>query len=244
MPAGLDGNPDPIITNARAAVIASVVDQVQAQRDPTRPYLVAVDGIDGSGKSTFADEMAAELGRRSVPVVRSTIDSFHNPRSVRWKRGKDSPVGFYLDSHDLDAVQELLLEPFKQGQGDYVSAAFDEPTDEAVDIEPKPLRGDEVLVFDGIFAQRRELAPYWDLTLWLDGQRRVDLRRLGLVMQDLPDDPGAIVAHTLEWQRRIERYSSGMRYYLDLVDPISKADIVIDNNDLSSPTVMGSSSDQ
>ena len=59
--------------------------------------LVGIDGIDGSGKSTFADEVATLLRARGVPVVRSTVDSFHNPRSKRWARGRSSPVGFYLD---------------------------------------------------------------------------------------------------------------------------------------------------
>ena len=238
MPAGLDGNPDPMVTEARTAVIWQTIEAIASVRQPDRPTLIAIDGIDGSGKSTFADEVAAELATRGVPALRSTIDSFHNPRSVRWRRGQSSPLGFYLDSHDLVAVQDLLLKPLRDGTGDYSVAVFDEPMDQRVEIEPVPVRGDELLIFDGIFVQRPELSEYWDLTIWLDGQQRVDLRRLGLVMDDLPDEPVEVVGHVLEWQRRIDRYSSGMRHYLDLVDPIGVANIVINNNDLANPGIV------
>lgn len=241
MPAGLDGNPDPIVTESRSDVITQVAEVIiEAKQRSSEAVLVAIDGIDGSGKSTFADEVAAELAARGVPALRSTIDSFHNPRDVRWKRGKSSPLGFYLDSHDLDAVQNLLLKPLHQGTGDYALAAFDEPTDQPVELEYVAVRGGELLIFDGIFAQRPELADYWDLTIWLDGQQRVDLRRLGLMLDDLPTEPVDVVGHVLTWQVRIDRYSSGMRHYLDLMNPAEAATIVIDNNNLAEPSLRSS----
>lgn len=117
MPAGLDGNPHPVATAARAYVIQAVTEEIERCRQPGRACLVAVDGIDGSGKSTFADELAVELAKKQLRALRSTIDSFHNCREVRWQRGRDSPLGFYLDSHNINAVQELLLEPLRTGVG-------------------------------------------------------------------------------------------------------------------------------
>src|SRR4029079_9300372 len=110
MPTGLDGNPNPITTTARDAVRASVSLAIQAARRTDGCSLIAVDGIDGAGKSTFADELAGVLLADGVTVIRSTTDSFHNPRTVRWRRGKTSPDGFYLDSHDLTTLRRFLLE--------------------------------------------------------------------------------------------------------------------------------------
>ena len=197
--------------------------------------LVAIDGIDGAGKSTFADELAAELRRSDVPVVRSTVDSFHNPPAVRYRRGKTSPVGFFLDSHNLDAVRTELLDPFAEGIGNFRIAAYDVEQEQPVEPPPQPVEPDQVLVFDGIFLQREELVGYWDLVIFLDGQQRVNQRRLGYVLADLPATPTDVVAHVLDWHAKIDRYSSGMRYYLDLVDAIESADVVIDNNDLAAP---------
>ncbi|MGH9223931.1 MAG: response regulator [Acidimicrobiales bacterium] len=91
--------------------------------------LVAIDGASGTGKSTFADEVADALGARRRLVVRASIDSFHRPQRDRYRRGKESAAGYYLDSHDLTALQERLLAPFRRGTGTYVTAVFDEPSD-------------------------------------------------------------------------------------------------------------------
>lgn len=239
VPAGLDGNPDPIVTPARQAVLAEVADLIVSRRRSGRPLLVGVDGIDGSGKSTFADEVAGLLEDRLVPVVRSTIDSFHRPRADRHRRGPTSPVGFYLDSHDLDAFRRELLDPIRAGAGArYRTAVFDEPNDSVVDEPSQVVTGDEVVLVDGIFLCRPELAEAWDVTVFLDGRSRVELSRLGLVLDGAPAGGDELVDHVLGWVARIDRYASGMRYYLDTVDPMSTADLVIDNNDLAKPFVI------
>jgi pantothenate kinase-related protein Tda10 len=81
MPAGLDGNPDPVVSRARSLLLGRVVAAVVALQ-AGKQVLVAIDGASGTGKSTFADELA-----RAVPdhqsVVRASIDSFHRPRAER-----------------------------------------------------------------------------------------------------------------------------------------------------------------
>ncbi len=243
MSAGLDGNPDPITTAERTGVIDKVVALIQSEKRPDEPLLVAIDGIDGSGKTTFANEVAGVLAVTSgLSVIRATIDSFHNPREIRWQRGRSSPVGFYLDSHNLDSLRTELLDPFTAGTGSsYRTAVFDEPTDAPIESQPLIVASTDVLIIDGIFLQRPELADYWDLTLFLDGQDRVGLQRLGLVLDNLPDDSEHAVFHTMEWAERFERYQSGMRYYLDLVSPADRAGILIDNNDLAHPFLQADS---
>ena len=53
-----------------------------------RRTLVAVDGLDGAGKTTFADRLAPLLDR---PVVRVREDDFLNPAAIRHARGRESP---------------------------------------------------------------------------------------------------------------------------------------------------------
>ena len=65
-----------------------------------------------------------------------------------------------------------------------------------------------------------------------------DRHRLGYVMADPPPGGPELVDHVLQFARRIDRYSSGMRYYLDSEDPKARADLVIDNNDLANPVVI------
>lgn len=233
-PAGLDGNPDPIRTAARDTTIAAVADAIETLASGRR--LVAVDGIDGAGKSTFADEVATELARRrGRPVVRSTIDSFHRPRAERHRRGPGSPTGFYRDSHQLDTLTEVLLDPFATGEP-FVAAAFDEPSDAPVERVVVDAPADAVLLFDGLFLQRPELADRWDLTVYVDGRRRVAERRIARATRDRPvGDPLAGFVHDLRWCALLRRYVDGQRQYHDACDPIGRADLVVVNDDLGHP---------
>ena len=238
MPAGLDGRPDPISTPARQAVLRRVADRIvtQAVRSD-RMAIVGVDGIDGAGKSTFADELAAVLRTRGVATDRASIDSFHLPRAQRWAAGRSSPLGFYRDSHDLAQLRDRLLTPVAQHRP-YVPAVFDEPTDRRVDVRWHDPQAGGVLLFDGIFLHRPELVEAWDLSIWLDGLDRVRNRRVEIAMEGCPNDPALRFLHFLRWWARFDRYVTGQRIYLDEVDPMARADLVIDNNDFARPAIV------
>lgn len=240
MPAGLDGNPDPVVTAARGAVLGRVVDRVIGC-GPGR-VLVGIDGRSGAGKSTFADEIAQRLAARDRTVVRSTTDSFHRPRSERMRRGPTSAEGFFLDSHQLQAMVDDLLRPFAEGRARVRTAAFDEPSDRPLDGYADRLPDDAVLVFDGLFLHRAELAGFWDLTVYLDADARREAEWLAYLEDGLPTDPAARVR---ELDRRLHRarwprYRDGWQRYLDAADPAGAATITVDNNDFCEPRLMTS----
>jgi len=237
MPAGLDGNPRPIRTFERDVVLSVIADRVCSV--DRRRVLVGIDGRSGSGKSTLADELAAHLGERGRAVIRSTTDSFHQPREKRLARGTTSADGYYLDSHDLDRIANGLLIPFRQGADHVLVAAFDEPTDtpreHVVDVA-----SDAVLVFDGLFLHRAEFAAVWDVSVYLEADERRDTEWLQYLLADLPDD---VSRRAAELDRRLgtarwPRYRRGWERYIGDVAPRSQATVVVDNNDLSQPRVL------
>lgn len=79
---------------------------------------------------------------------------------------------------------------------------------------------------------------YWDCAVFLEAQSRVNLTRVAHVMREAPGGGADLVKHVLMWVERIDRYSSGMGLYLDLVDPRAQVDRVIDNNNLANPTFL------
>src|ERR1700759_3654411 len=76
-----------------------------------RPIRIAIDGRTASGKTTFADELAAKLMQRARLVIRTSIDGFHRPKAERYARGRYSAEGYYYDARDLSAVVAMLLAP-------------------------------------------------------------------------------------------------------------------------------------
>lgn len=241
MPAGLDGDPNPVVTAARDAVLGHVVDQIIG-RGPGR-ILLGVDGRSGAGKSTFADELASRLTNLGRTVLRSTTDSFHRPRAERMRRGPTSAAGYYLDSYQLSAIVDDLLRPFTENAARVRIAAFDEPSDRPIDVHVDRLADDAILVFDGLFLHRVELAAFWDLTIYLDADTRREAEWLAYLEDDLPTAP---VDRARELDRRLRRarwprYRDGWQHYLDTVHPTLAATITVDNNDFSEPRLVPAS---
>jgi uridine kinase len=239
VPAGLDGNPDPIVSVDRTAVLDLVAAAViRTARD--RRALVAIDGASGTGKSTFADELAHTLRAAGWAVVRASIDSFHRPRSERYRLGADSPVGYYRESHDLVSLQQYLLQPFVLGAGVYRRAIFDEPSDRPIDMAAEPVSTAGILVFDGLFLHRPELVGYWDFTVFLTAESRKEAAWQDYLTRDLPDDDKARAVEIAARGERAgrHRYMDGQALYEREARPRERANMVIDNDELASPHVI------
>ena len=237
MPAGLDGNPNPIVTAARNAVLDEIAARVLAHAGPRT--LVAVDGQSGAGKSTFADELAQRLSAAGRSPIRSTTDSFHRPRAERLKRGASSAEGYYLDSHQLGVIVDDLLLPFSEGAAEVRTAAFDEPSDSALDIR-QPVDPAAVLIFDGLFVPLPEFVDFWDITIFLEAGHRRDREWLDFLLGQLPADPvkRAVALDERLTRARWPRYRDGWRIYLDAVPAASSATFTVDNNDLNRPAIL------
>ncbi|MGA8575171.1 MAG: hypothetical protein WB609_05695 [Candidatus Cybelea sp.] len=192
---------------------------------------VAIDGVDGCGKSAFGDALAAVFGNLDRFVIRASVDDFHNPREVRYRLGRESPDGFYLDSYDYPAFIERLLRPLSpDGSRRYRLAAFDHVADRPVDAEERRAPEDAVLIVDGIFLHRAELRSFWDLSVFLDVPFEVSIPR-GAARGESWGDPDL----TSQYNRR---YVEGQRRYLRECGPRERATIVIDNTDLSDPRIV------
>ncbi|AEE45245.1 uridine kinase [Cellulomonas fimi] len=219
--------PTPIPTPVRASVLAALAARVPPAAG--RPVLVGVDGVDGAGKTVLADELATVLRAQGRTVVRASVDGFHRPRAERYARGRSSPEGFYLDSYDLDALRRELLEPFAAGGSRrYRTAVRDVATDRVLDGAPATAPDDAVLLVDGIFLHRPELAPWWDVSVFLDVPFAVTYARMA-VRDGCPADPED-PANT--------RYREGQRRYLRSVDPARRATVVVDNADPAAPVLV------
>ncbi|WP_200903359.1 hypothetical protein [Arthrobacter sp. RIT-PI-e] len=90
--------------------------------------LVAIDGVDGSGKTTFAAALAAEIHDR--PVITIHADDFLNPPTLRHARGRHSPEGFWQDTYDYRMLREYVLTPLgPKGDGWYSPVGYDPGAD-------------------------------------------------------------------------------------------------------------------
>lgn len=185
-----------------------------------RPTLVAVDGVDGSGKTTFAERLATAYADRGRAVHVVHMDDFLNSRTVRYRMGRTSPEGFFRDTYDLAAFTTKVLDPLRPG-ADHVMAlrAFDHRSDRPVEDDPVEVPPQAVVVIEGMFLHRDELRAWWDMSIFLDVPFSVTVSRMAK-RDGAPPDP----EHP-SWSR----YLQGQRIYLSECKPPERATYVIAN---------------
>jgi uridine kinase len=189
---------------------------------------VAVDGVDGAGKTVFADELAHVLTTAGTAVIRISADDFHHVRAVRYARGRSSPEGFWLDSYNYERLHTDVLTPLgPRGSRRYRAVAHDLTTDTMLDPPPQDAPAGAVLVLDGLFLHRDELATVWDFSVFLDVPFELTARRMASRDGTNPDPADA----------SMRRYVEAQRIYISSCAPADRASIVIDNSSFGHPRI-------
>lgn len=213
----------------RLRVLQALADLIEA-RGPSHGILrVAIDGVDGAGKTVLGDELAGTLRGRGLDVVRAGVDGFHHPPAIRYQQGRDSPRGYYEDSYDYAALRRELLEPLSaNGSRVYRTAVYDVRREASLSQQPSTAPVGAVLVFDGIFLHRPQLRGFWDLSVYVDVPFAVSVPR-GAARGYGHPDPG---------DPSNRRYVEGQQWYLAECTPASRADVALDNSDLAHPVLL------
>ena len=221
----------------RAALLDLLAGRIEALQ-PGHPVRVAIDGPDAAGKTTLADELARRLAARGRPVIRVSADAFTRPRAERYRRGRDSAEGYYADGFDHEAMVRRLLAPLGPG-GDrrYLAGIIDVASDAPLEEHARTAPVDAVLVVDGVFLGRAELAGAWDLRAFVSVTPGESLHRA--LTRDVP---GLGSAAEVEARYRA-RYLPAQAAYLAADRPDETADVVVDNEDPAHPVLRARTGD-
>ncbi len=198
--------------------VASVI----AAGTPGRRALVAIDGGDASGKTTYAALLAdalREVGRVALVIH---VDDFMHLRAIRHRRGRTSPQGYFEDSYDYDALIRHVLEPLgAAGSGRFRTGCTDRARDITVDLPERQASPTTITVVEGLFLLRDELAGWWEYSVFLDVSLDITMnrksRRDGLSL--VPGDQ----LHS--------RYVEGWRSYREQHRPHDRATWVVASTD-------------
>lgn len=214
---------------------AGVIDRVAAHLvglETGHPMRIAIDGRTACGKSTFARALAARLEAQGRNVLYTTIDGFHNPKTIRYARGRMSAEGYYRDARDLAAIRRELLDPLGPGGGRMIrTETFDLAADAAVTLERVCVPLATMVLVDGTFLARPELSSAWDVHIFLVTSREVTRERG--VCRDAAASGGRDLAEAIYDQR----YLPAFDLYLAEADPEAHAGILIDLDDFAAPVL-------
>lgn len=107
--------------------------------------------------------------------------------------------------------------------------AFDFRTDRPVEAPLEPVSADTLVLVDGVFLQRRELAECWDARVFVRVSPDESLRRA------LGRDVALFGSQAAVRDRYVRRYLPAQQLYATRVRPAEIADVVVDNEDIEHP---------
>jgi uridine kinase len=190
----------------RHLVLEELGDALAAVHAPDRLTRIGIDGVDGAGKTRLGEELAQELTSRGRPAVRVSLDQFERGKAERYASGDLSPEGFYRDSFDLERFRAHV-----------------------VSIGGLP---NLVVLVDGVFLHRPELADLWDATVWVEAE--ID------VAADRGAERNRVWFDSLDetYERFRTRYKPAQRRYIEEQRPHERATFVFRNTDLREPELV------
>ncbi|MCG5052098.1 MAG: hypothetical protein KA712_03975 [Myxococcales bacterium] len=182
------------------------------------PPFLFVEGIDGSGKSTCARWLAAQLPRTGRYVVTVHVDDFRRP--VAWAECADEATAYYDRYYDLARLDDTLAR-IKGGDAVVEVPRYVEGAPESVFALHVPTAS--VVVVEGVFTQRLTHARAAALVSievdWAIAEARVQARdeARGRTAED--------VLHRIH-----HRYFPAQRRYRQRHEPARRADWVVTMN--------------
>jgi len=203
-----------------------------ASRELGHPLRVGIDGVCGSGKTTFARDLAAALTASDRTAIDVDSDGFHHVRAVRYRQGRESARGYYDDAYDLDSLRDLVLRPLGHGGSRRFAEHVHDLATDAVAPRFADAPVDAIVLFAATFVQRGDLRTQWDEVIWLDAPEEVATARG--VARDAAALGGTDAAESVY----ASRYMAACRIYLDEEAPRDRASIVIDHTDPAAPEII------
>ena len=191
-------------------ILAFIKTKYEQHRSISRPFVVGINGIDCSGKTTFAKAMSKYFSYYKIVNNHLDIDTFNNPviESETYK----AFVSDSWDEEDLNKYYKLII-----NYSDAIRAVSEYK-------KKYPL-----VILEGIFIYKPQLADLFDLKIYLDINISLGRKRFAK-RWSLKQDKRPFEIYDEIWMLSYIRYDSE-------VHPKQISDLVIDYNDESKPVL-------
>lgn len=201
-------------------LVAGII-QKRIEVPADKSVLIAVSGIDGSGKSYISSKLVAELNLQGIQAVSINIDPWLTLPEQRFNSNNPGKHFYHHAFMFEDLFQQLVL-PLREKRSFYLKTTltgqFGTPFTQVYDFQDV-----DVIVLEGIFLLKRSLLHYYDYKLWVECSFETALERaLQRNQEDLPPQEIIRDYHTI--------YFPAEEFHLAMDDPKSIADAVYIND--------------
>ncbi|MDJ0617681.1 MAG: uridine kinase [Calothrix sp. MO_192.B10] len=201
--------------------LVTTIQEGRSQVLPDKSLLVAISGIDGSGKGYVTEKIAKETNRQGLRTISINIDPWLNPPEQRFS-AKNSGEHFYHHAFSFEDLFEQLIYPLQNQRAIYLkktlTGQFGTPFEQIYDFQDV-----DVILLEGIFLLRRSLRYNYDLAFWIECSFETALERAlqrnqeNLPTQAIIDDYNTI-------------YFPAQRFHFRVDQPKSSVDLIYIND--------------
>ncbi|MCC5800887.1 kinase [Rossellomorea vietnamensis] len=183
-----------------------------------RPFIVGIDGLGGSGKTTLARSLKQELILAKCDAVILHMDDYIVEKSERYGTGNEEWYEYYALQWNIELIRKELFQRLHGGCTS-ITLPFYESSSDSVVSKPIHLDGVRVVLVEGVFLQRKEWRDFFDFVIYLDCPS--ELRSERVIGRDtyLGDERARV-------EKYKRRYWLAEEHYLLHENPAGKADYI------------------
>lgn len=130
-------------------------------------FIIGIDGLGGSGKSTFAEELIDSLSNTEIVHM----DDFYKTDYLRRKSNSNSEIGDFFNWRELESK---VLIPFTKNL-EISFQKYNWTSDSLKDWQN--ISKESNVIVEGVYSTRRELSKYYDQRIWIDCPSEICLQR-------------------------------------------------------------------
>jgi phosphoglycolate phosphatase-like HAD superfamily hydrolase/uridine kinase len=213
------------IFDRRLPVFEKIASDIKRKKLADKPFVIGVNGIDCSGKTTFATALEKYLKSKDYSTQIINLDDFHHPKAVRYA-GDNPAENYFNKSFDIQTMIRQILVPLREkGTHSVTLKLLDLQTDKYEVIRKYYFNPRTIVIAEGVFLFRKELASYLGYKIFLDIPFSVSRERAGA--RDTVESFG----------KYDTKYLPAQRKYLQACSPKKLADMVIDNTRYEFPVI-------
>ena len=204
-----------------------------ADTSPVRS-LIAVDGIDGSGKSVLAERLGAAAADLGINAVVLAVDDFRRP--VDWGRrppgdARSEADLYYEEYYDLPLLDQCLA-AFLGGDASVEIPVFDSAAHRLDGRRTIVFGAATVAIVEGVFALRLANLATGGALIYVRTSFAAARERIVRRDTQRGRDRGDVI------HRITARYFPAQERYLREFDPLIRADVLVDHEILGAPRIV------
>ncbi|MBA2173721.1 hypothetical protein H0266_02300 [Halobacillus locisalis] len=175
-------------------------------------YLLGVDGLSRSGKTTWAENLSCLLNEEGLKAVTFHLDDHITTRRERYHTSYSQWEEYYRLQWNVQRLAKVLFQPLREAST--ICLPYYDQDSDAHQWQTRSLEEADVVIVEGVFLQRDEWRGSFDQVVFLDCPRSVRFSRETDITQQKRD-------------KFEQRYWKAEDYYCRTCQPKLEADLVI-----------------